>query len=92
MSTKFAAAVAIGTLAFVSAPLEADAGGKRRAERADESTAYRDCTPINGPNAYYGNPWCDGGWKYAEDYPPGTGPFLDLLDLPQVQRLRRRWE
>jgi hypothetical protein len=27
----------------------------------------RDCKPYNGPWGYYGNPWCEGGWKYTED-------------------------
>jgi hypothetical protein len=27
----------------------------------------RDCRPYNGPFGYYGNPWCEGGWKYTED-------------------------
>ena len=44
----------------------------------------RDCTPFNGPFGYYGNPWCDGGYKFAEDYPPGTGRYFDVFELPQV--------
>ena len=51
-----------------------------------------DCRPYNGPSGYEGNPWCDGGWKYAEDYPPGTSPYHDVFDLPQVRRLTRRWD
>lgn len=27
----------------------------------------RDCKPFNGPWGYYGNPWCERGWKYTED-------------------------
>ncbi|HEX2841552.1 hypothetical protein [Hyphomicrobium sp.] len=86
---KVTLAAAIGALALVSLPLDADAG-ERRVKR--EREVARDCTPYNGPFGYYGNPWCDGGYKYAEDYPPGTGPYFDVMDLPQVQRLRRRME
>jgi len=92
MTTKLLAAAAIGTLALVSAPLDADAGGKKPARAYDDRVVERDCAPINGPYGYYGNPWCDGGYKYAEDYAPGTSPYFDVFDLPQVQRLRRRWE
>jgi hypothetical protein len=70
--------------------LDADAAGKK--SKSDRTVAARDCTPYNGPHGYYGNPYCDGGFKYAEDYPPGTSPFFDVFDLPQVQRLRRRWD
>jgi hypothetical protein len=89
MKTKILAAATVGTLALVVAPVAADAGGKRL--RSDRPIVERDCTPYNGPSGYQGNPWCDGGWKYAEDYPPGTSPYFDVFDLPQVQRLRRRW-
>jgi hypothetical protein len=92
MMTKLLATAAIGTMALLSAPLDADAGGKRRAQTDHERVVERDCAPINGPYGYYGNPWCDGGYKYAEDYAPGTSPYFDAFDLPQVQRLRRRWE
>ena len=27
----------------------------------------RDCRPYNGPFGYYGNPWCEGGFKFTED-------------------------
>lgn len=87
---KFILAAAVGAMALVAVPLDADAGS-RKAKRYDRAEA-RDCTPYNGPFGYYGNPWCDGGYKYAEDYPPGTGPYFDVFDLPQVQRLRRRYE
>lgn len=86
--TKFVLAAALTALAIVAVPVHADAGGKK-AKRAPESVE-RDCKPFNGPSGYEGNPWCDGGWKYAEDYPPGTSPYFDVFDLPQVQRLRRR--
>jgi hypothetical protein len=76
-------------MALVTTPFDADAGSKR--PKADRTVVERDCRPFNGPSGYEGNPWCDGGWKYAEDYPPGTSPYFDVFDLPQVQRLRRRW-
>lgn len=89
MMPKHLVAAVVGTLALVAAPLDADAGPDKRPVDRD-APAARDCTPFNGPYGYYGNPWCDGGWKYAEDYPPGTGGYIDVFDLPQVQRLRRR--
>jgi hypothetical protein len=81
---------ALGFAAVAFAPADALAQDKRKQLR--ERQAVEDCKPYNGPHGYYGNPWCDGGFKYAEDYAPGTGPYFDLFDLPQVQRLRRRWE
>ncbi len=87
---KVTLAAAVGAIALLSVPLDADAGSKK--PRRDDRQVARDCTPINGPYGYYGNPWCDGGYKFAEDYPPGTGPYFDVMDLPQVQRLRRRVE
>ncbi|MBN8911119.1 MAG: hypothetical protein J0H65_03500 [Rhizobiales bacterium] len=86
--TRHLLAVTLGTLALVAVSFDADAAGKRARDR---TTVERDCRPFNGPSGYEGNPWCDGGWKFAEDYPPGTSPYFDVLDLPQVQRLRRRW-
>lgn len=86
---KSLVASALATVALVSAPLDADAQNKK--PRRDREVA-RDCTPYNGPFGYYGNPWCDGGYKFAEDYPPGTGGYFDILEMPQVQRLRRRLE
>lgn len=84
-------AAAIGLIAALSAPSDASAArSKKPLKRAPIET--RDCTPYNGPSGYDGNPWCDGGWKYAEDYPPGTSPYFDVFDLPQVRRLYRRWE
>jgi hypothetical protein len=90
MMTKCLLTAALAGMAFVSAPLDADAGSKK-SER-DHRVVERDCRPYNGPSGYQGNPWCDGGWKYAEDYPPGTSPYFDVFDLPQIQRLRRRWD
>jgi len=90
MTTRIAAITALGTLALVAAPLDADAGRKKPVER--DQFVDRDCTPVNGPMGYYGNPWCDGGYKFAEDWAPGTGGYFDVFDLPQVQRLRRRFE
>ncbi|MGE0022213.1 MAG: hypothetical protein AB7S70_01105 [Hyphomicrobium sp.] len=90
MTTRIIATAALGTLALFVAPLDADAGRKKPVER--DRLVERDCTPVNGPFGYYGNPWCDGGYKYAEDWDPGTGGYLDVFDLPQVQRLRRRFE
>lgn len=86
--TRYLLAATLGTIALVTGPLDADAAGKRAKDR---TTVERDCRPFNGPSGYEGNPWCDGGWKFAEDYPPGTSPYFDVFDLPQVQRLRRRW-
>jgi hypothetical protein len=84
-------AVAIGLAATLSAPGDASANGnKKQYKRAPAVT--RDCTPYNGPFGYYGNPWCDGGYKFAEDYPPGSGRYFDVLELPQVKRLGRRWD
>lgn len=87
--SKSLVAVVVGALALVGAPAGADTHGKK-AKRSDRPAAH-DCTPYTGPSGYRGNPWCDGGYKYAEDYAPGTGPFLDLLDLPQLRRLERWW-
>lgn len=81
-------AVALALTAFVAAPGDVFAGGKSKYNR--ERQAARDCTPYNGPFGYYGNPWCDGGYKFAEDYAPGTSPHHDVFDLPQVRRLERR--
>lgn len=81
-------AIALGVVTGLALPGDAEARGKR-AKDAYQEQAARDCTPFNGPSNYYGNPWCDDGWKYAEDYAPGTGPNYDLFDLPQIQRLRR---
>lgn len=47
--TKLAAAM------LLIGALPAVAGDDGRRDRAE-----RDCTPINGRNGYYGNPWCDG--------------------------------
>ena len=92
MTTKvLLTAAAIGLAAALSAPGDASAAGKKPQRRPPAAEA-RDCTPFNGPFGYYGNPWCDGGYKFAEDYPPGTGPYFDVFDLPQVKRLSRRWE
>lgn len=90
MSTKLLVAAVVGVAAVASVPLDAGAGAKK--PRPDDRVVERDCKAYNGPNGYEGNPWCDGGWKYAEDWAPGTGGYLDVFDLPQVQRLRRRLE
>lgn len=81
---------ALGLAAFAITPSDALAQGKRKPVRDRETV--RDCRPFNGPFGYYGNPWCDGGYKYAEDYAPGTSPHFDVFDLPQVRRLTRRWD
>ena len=74
MTTKvLLTAVAIALVAALSAPGDASAAGRKPHKRPPAAEA-RDCTPFNGPFGYYGNPWCDGGYKFAEDYPPGTGP------------------
>ncbi|MCC7253818.1 hypothetical protein [Hyphomicrobium sp.] len=91
MRTRFLIAATFGTLALVSAPIDADAGRKKPSPERDRA-AVRDCTPVNGPYGYYGNPWCDDGYKQAEDYPPGAGGYFDVFDLPQVRRLTRRWD
>lgn len=82
-------AAAIGLVAGLAAPDDAHARSSKT-KRAYKEQPVRDCTPYNGPFGYYGNPWCDGGWKFAEDYAPGTGPDYDLLDLPQLKRLHHR--
>ncbi|WP_334146209.1 hypothetical protein [Hyphomicrobium sp.] len=90
MTTRYWVAAAIGTVAFLTVPLTtADAAGRRM--KGARPVVERDCRPFNGPSGFQGNPWCDGGWKFAEDYPPGTSPHFDVFDLPQVERLRRRW-
>lgn len=92
MTIKLLAAAALGTLALTGMAHDADAGPARKRIFDRETIADPNCRPFNGPSGYNGNPWCDGGYKYAEDYPPGTGGYLDVFDLPQVQRLRRRYE
>jgi hypothetical protein len=90
MTTKtLLAAAAIGLAAVLSGPVDALAHGNKL---KGGHIIVRDCKPYNGPFGYYGNPWCDGGYKYAEDYPPGSGRAYDLLDLPQVRRLNPWWD
>lgn len=80
-------ATTIGLMALtVSHDAEARSG---KSQRVHKEAAVRDCKPYNGPHGYYGNPWCENGWKYAEDYAPGTSPYFDILDLPQLRRLDR---
>jgi len=85
--------LALGACAALvaQAPL-AEAGSARKHVRDHAEARRDDCRPYNGPFGYYGNPWCDGGYKFAEDYAPGTGPNLDLLDLPRQRRYRYWWE
>lgn len=90
MMTRSLAVLAIGAAALLSAPADAEARAKKH--KRDDRVATRDCTPYNGPHGYYGNPWCDGGYKFAEDYPPGASPYFDVFDLPQIRRLGRRWK
>lgn len=93
MTMKFRTASALAVaLAASLITAQGAAAHDKRLKRADAENAHRDCTPYNGPYGYYGNPWCDGGYKLPEDYAPGTGPYLDLLDLPQVRRYRRAWD
>ena len=90
---KFLIAAAVGVNALGAIPVDADAGSRKQPHRDRNRAAIeRDCTPYNGPYGYYGNPWCDGGWKMAEDYAPGTSPYFDVFDLPQVRRHTRRWD
>lgn len=92
MKKQFLIAAVAATATVVSLPIDASAGS-RKPRPSNERVMDRDyCKPYNGPSGYEGNPWCDGGWKYAEDYPPGTSPYLDVFDLPQVRRLTRRWD
>jgi hypothetical protein len=56
LASKFAPGVAR------SADLVVKTGGPYR-----RYLGRRDCRPYNGPYGYYGNPWCEGGWKYTED-------------------------
>jgi len=67
------AAIPIGAHA---APLDAPPalGGAQRSDLIVNAggpyrryAGRRDCRPFNGPFGYYGNPWCEGGWKYTED-------------------------
>lgn len=90
MTSRVLVAAIFGAAALLVAPIAANAQDNE--PRRDDRAATDDCTPFNGPGGYHGNPWCDNGWKYAEDYPPGTGPYFDVFDLPQVRRLSRRWE
>ncbi|HRN84553.1 MAG TPA: hypothetical protein PK857_07010 [Hyphomicrobium sp.] len=84
-----ATAATIGLMTLtVSADAEARSGKSKRVHK--EAAVRDDCKPYNGPFGYYGNPWCENGWKYADDYAPGTSPYLDLMDLPQLRRLERR--
>ena len=87
MSLKVFAVAAMAGLAVVAAPHTADAGPRK--ERRTERLVERDCKPVNGPFGYYGNPWCDGGFKQAEDYAPGEGGYFDVFDLPRFRRLDR---
>lgn len=90
MSPKLLFAVAVSAAA-VCIPIAAEAGGKK-VRRDEQRYAERDCKPVNGPYGYHGNPWCDGGYKFPEDYPPGTGGYFDVFDLPRFQRLNRWFE
>lgn len=45
----------------------------------------RDCTPINGPYGYYGNPFCEGG--YTRDGEAG-GYEIDLTRYLRDRRYR----
>lgn len=77
----------LGLTAGLALPGDAEARSGK-AKRGHHEAAKRDCKPYNGLG-YYGNPWCDGGWKHAEDYAPGTSPYYDVFDLPQVRRVLR---
>lgn len=91
MAIKILVAAALGLAATLPLADNAAADG-RRLKRHGHHYVERDCRPFNGPFGYYGNPWCDGGYKFAEDYPPGAGPNHDLLNLPQLRRYRYWWE
>jgi hypothetical protein len=88
MSPKLLVALLAGSVAISALPASVEAGGKK-VRRDDDRIAHRDCKPVNGPYGYYGNPWCDGGYKYSEDYAPGTGGYFDVFDLPRFQRFDR---
>jgi hypothetical protein len=90
MTTKPLVAAVFAAVALLAAPVTADAHGKK--PKRDNRAVVEDCKPYDGPLGYHGNPWCENGWKYAEDYPPGAGPYFDVFDLPQVRRLTRRWD
>lgn len=92
MTSKVLIAAVAATASVFALPIAADAGSKKLRQGEDRAMVRDDCRPYNGPSGYEGNPWCDGGWKYAEDYPPGTSPYRDVFDLPQVRRLTRRWD
>jgi len=91
MATKSLLAALAALIALSAAASLAEARQVKKLKPQDQAVA-RDCHPFNGPFGYYGNPWCDGGYKFAEDYAPGTGPNYDLLQLPQLRRYRYWWE
>lgn len=84
MVTKCSVAALVALAVLLPAASDAMAG--KRVKRERDQVVERDCTPYNGPFGYYGNPWCDGGFKYAEDFPPGSGRYFDVLEQPRVQR------
>ena len=61
--------------------------------RVRREKRHDDCRPYNGPFGYYGNPWCDGGFKYQEDFPEPRGILLWSWpdDRPRRYRDQRWW-
>ncbi len=35
---------------------------KKTYSKKSKNAKGQDCTPYNGPDGYYGNPWCEGGF------------------------------
>lgn len=56
---------ALITLALGISAVPASAGNDRSEPRPPQAG---DCTPVNGPHGFYGNPWCD-GWEGDEGRP-----------------------
>lgn len=57
--------LAAATLFAFAAATTATAG-KGRSQVGKWPTPQRDCTPINGRYGYYGNPWCDTGYRLED--------------------------
>jgi hypothetical protein len=98
--------VASASLFVAVTPLVADAvpaspGAPRAAVAPSETVRYvggphralasRDCRPYNGPYGYFGNPWCEGGFKYEEDWNDGRGIIIwTWPEDPDRYRWRKR--
>ena len=72
-----AAAIA-ATLVTSLAVSAAEAHPRGHVRSHQYAPAVRDCTPVNGPHGYYGNPWCDGGFLTLEEQEYRTAKRLDI--------------